>query len=189
MTSTATLAGTPAAATSARTTDAPAPAPAAKVRAASPAPARMSERVDFRSASARLRENAGINDTDAVAAVASFAEVGAAARRLRASNTFSEPVPDAVRAHPSFAPPVIAPVLVPVTADPNPVEMEATIEVDDDPIVIDLPACEVIYLDPQVGRRKIAAASDRELRRASLAQRAGELLATIEDAKRSLVLA
>ncbi len=82
MTSTATLAGTPAAATSARTTDAPAPAPAAKVRAASPAPARMSERVDFRSASARLRENAGINDTDAVADVASFAEVGAAARRL-----------------------------------------------------------------------------------------------------------
>ena len=181
---------------------------------------RTSERVDFRSASARLRENAGINDTAAVAAVVSFAEVGAAARRLRASNTFSEsstltqsrtqsgtqscrePAPTDARAdHPSFAPAVIAPVLVPVVeappvpspapggraVDPD-VDLEADLDVEE-PIVIDLPACEVIYLDPQIGRRKVAANADRDLRRASLARRASELLATIEDAKRTLALA
>jgi hypothetical protein len=185
MTSTVTSAGTPAAATSRGATT-----------ATVAGPARMSERVDFRSASARLRENAGITDTEAVAAVASFAEVGAAARRLRASNTFAEP--EARRAHPSFAPEVVAPVLVPVAAAAaaaapevvDVVEVVGVVEdVEEDPIIIDLPACEVIYLDPQIGRRKIAAHSDRELRRASLAERAGELLASIEDAKRSLVLA
>lgn len=159
---------------------------------------RTSQRVDFRSASARLRENAGINDTAAVAAVTSVAAVGAAARRLRASNVFAEPAPTttttARRDHPSFAPPVVAPVLVPavpaleiaVEAEVE-AEVEADVEVEE-PIVIDLPACEVIYLDPQIGRRKLAAHDDRELRRASLAERASQLLGTIEAAKRDLVL-
>jgi len=172
----------------------PSSAPA-QLAAHPPAPGRTSERVDFRSASARLRENAGINDTAAVAAVTSVAAVGAAARRLRASNTFAEPTQAGIgrRDHPSFAPPVIAPVLVPVVeplatapavaGEPAEAPLDA-----EEPIVIDLPACEVIYLDPQIGRRKLAAHSDRELRRASLAHRAAELLATIEDAKRKLVL-
>ena len=109
--------------------------------------ARTSARSEFRSASSRLRVNAGIDRSDAASAVVGFAEVGAAARRLRASNQFNRPA--------AFT---CAPV-------------------EEAPIIINLRTPVVIDLDAQIECRDLAATIDGDWRRSSLVERGAHLLA------------
>ncbi len=92
---------------------------------------RTDERVDFRSAAKHLRQNAGIAATHEVTNISAIADVGAAARRLRASNIWAEPV------------------------------SHATAAVDDEPIVFEVPSADVIYLDVSARDRSAEADRNR----------------------------
>lgn len=135
---------------------------------------RTADRLGFRDAAARLRANAGVDHPHTVAAVNTVAEVGAAARRLRASNIWDEPTP----------------CRVPTGVDLTGRAQESTAlsssgDVDDEPIVFIVNVPAMIYLESQVDQRDSATVEDRDLRRNTLAERAAQLLADLDAVKQS----